>query len=109
MKVVVAMILIFTLYEACADQIQVSYMSRSPDFYKRYDLKTSLNQKVVLDCQSFIQGLLCGELGEGVIMLQEWECEELIIDMKKSHSRRKKHCLEVDFDRSVLDSQATCL
>lgn len=108
MKTVIAMILVFALFDATAAEVVVSKMSRTPGYTDRYDLKTSLDEKVVLDCQSFIQGLLFGENGESGVMLQEWECDELIVDMKKSLSRRKTHCLEVDVERSVLEAQHTC-
>ncbi len=108
MKTVIAMILMFALYDASAVEIKVNRMKRVPGYSERYDLKTSLDEKIVLDCQSFIQGLLFGPLGEGVIMLQEWECQELQPEMKKSFRSLKKHCLEVDFDRSVLDTQQAC-
>ena len=109
MKMVIAMILVLALYDASAMEIKVHHLQRTSGYYARFDLKTSLDEKVVLDCQSFVQGLFFGPVGEGVIMLQEWECAELMNDMKQSIHRFKKHCLEVDFDRSVLDSQKTCL
>lgn len=108
MKTVFAMILMLALYEASAAEVVVNKMTRAEGYSDRYDLKTSLDEKVVLDCQSFIQGLLFGENGDSAVMLQEWECDELIVDMKKSLSKRKTHCLEVDVERSVLDSQHTC-
>ena len=108
MKTIFAMILVFALYDASALEIKVNRMNRSSGYSERYDLKTSFDDKVVLDCQSFIQGLLFGQVGERVIMLQEWECQELIGDMKKSFSTFKKHCLEVDQERNVMDSHHTC-
>jgi len=108
MKTLVAMILILALYDASALEIKVKRMNRTPGYSQRYDLKTSLDEKVVLDCQSFVQGLLFGPIGEGLIMLQEWECQELMGDMKKSVHGLKQHCLEIDFDRSILDNQQTC-
>lgn len=108
MKTVIAAILILAIYDVSALEIQVKRMNRTPGYSERFDLNTTLDEKVVLDCQSFIQGLLFGQTGESVVMLQEWECDELIVDMKKSMSRMKKHCLEVDRDRSVMDSQHTC-
>ncbi len=109
MKTIVAMILMLALYDASALEIKVNRMHRASGYTARFDLKTSSDQKVVLDCQSFVQGLFFGPVGEGVIMLQEWECEELMTDMKQSIHKFKDHCLEVDFDRSVLDAQKTCL
>jgi hypothetical protein len=108
MKTIVAMILLLSLFDASALEIKVNRMQRVSGYYGRFDLKTSLEEKVVLDCQSFIQGLFFGPVGENVIMLQEWECAELMNDMKQSVHKFKKHCLEIDFDRSVLDTQKTC-
>ena len=108
MKNVIAIILVLALYDATAEEIKVHRMERTAGYTLRYDLKTSLDEKVVLDCQSFVQGLLFGPLGEGVVMLQEWECQELMVDMKKSVHQFKKHCLDIDQDRNVLDSQKTC-
>jgi hypothetical protein len=108
MKTVFALILVFALFDATALEIQVSRMKKISGYSERYDLKTSLDEKVVLDCQSFIQGLLFGPVGESAIMLEEWQCDELTQEMKKSMSQFKKHCLEVDRDRAVLDSQHAC-
>lgn len=108
MKMIFSIILLLALFDATALEIKVNRMQKASGYYAKFDLKTSLDEKVVLDCQSFIQGLFFGPLGEGVIMLQEWECTELMNDMKQSVYAFKKHCLEVDFDRSILDSQKTC-
>ena len=108
MKTIVAMILLLSLFDASALEFKVNRMQRASGYYARFDLKTSLEEKVVLDCQSFIQGLFFGSVGEGVIMLQEWECAELMNDMKQSIHKFKKHCIDVDYDRGVLDSQHSC-
>jgi hypothetical protein len=108
MKTIFAMILVFALYDASASEFKVQRMQKTSGYTGRFDLKTSLEEKVVLDCQSFVQGLFFGPLGEGVIMLQEWECAELMNDMKQSIHKFKKHCIDVDHDRGVLDSQHTC-
>lgn len=108
MKTVFAMILMMALYDASATEIKVSSMKRSQGYDRRYDLTTNFDQKLTVDCQSFIQGLLFGPLGESAIMLQEWECDELVQDMKSSHLHFKKHCIEVDLEESLLVSQQTC-
>ena len=109
MKSVIALILVLNLIEALALEVQVSGMNNVQDFESRFDLVSPHPQKVVLDCQSFVQGLFFGPVGEEeIIMLEEWECEELMGDMKKTIDQKEKHCLEVDFDRSVLDQQKSC-
>jgi hypothetical protein len=109
MKTVFMLILAFALFDATAIEIEVSRMKKVAGYTDRYDLRTSLDEKVVLDCQSFIQGLLFGPLGDSAIMLEEWQCDELTQEMKKSFNQFKKHCLEIDRERAVLDSQQTCL
>lgn len=109
MKTIAAMILMFALYDASAVEVKVTRMSRESGYSERFELKTSMDEKVVLDCQSFIQGILVGPVGESAIMLQEWECEELMHDMKKSLQKLKAHCIEIDFERNVMDAQGTCL
>jgi len=109
MKTIVLMILMLALYDASAEEVKVTRMSRVSGYTERFELKTSIDEKVMLDCQSFIQGILMGPMGETAIMLQEWECEELMHDMKKSLQKRQPHCLEIDFDRNIMDTQGTCL
>lgn len=108
MKTVFAMILMLVLNDASAFEVKVSRMKKVSGYTQRYDLKNSLNEKVFLDCQSFVQGLEFGAPGENVVMLAEWECDELIVDMKASHSQFKKHCLEIDPENSVLESHGSC-
>jgi hypothetical protein len=108
MKTIFAMILMMALYDASAVEIKVSKMSRSQGYDRRYDIKSNFGQKLTVDCQSFIQGVLIGPLGENAIMLPEWECEELVQDMKSSFNHLKKHCLEIDLEESLLVSQQTC-
>ena len=108
MKTIFAMILMMALYDASAMEIKVSKMGRSQGYDRRYEIKSNFDQKLAVDCQSFVQGILIGPLGETAIMLQEWECEELVQDMKTSLRQFKKHCLEVDLEQSLLVSQQTC-
>ena len=108
MKMVFAMILMMALYDASAVEIKVSRMNRTQGYSERFELKTTFDEKITLDCQSFIQGLLFGANGENAIMLDEMECDELIQDMKSSHLHLKKHCLEVDMEQSLLVAQQTC-
>ena len=108
MKAILALILVLALYDASALDLKVSRMKREQGYAERYNLVTNLDHKVVLDCQSFIQGLLFGPLGESAVMLEEWECDELTQDMKKSMSKFKQHCVVIDPDRGVVDSHQTC-
>ncbi len=108
MKTLFALILLASLIEARADEVRVSRMDVTDGYDARYDLKTSLNEKVVLDCQSFVQGLLLGEVGESVILMEESECQQLMGDMGSSFYNSKQHCLELNFQDSVMVKQETC-
>lgn len=92
-----------------AAEIRVSHMTLSTGFDFRYNLTTSIKDPVILDCQSFIQGLFIGASGaEQTILMAEWECEELVSEMNESLGRKEKHCLEVDTDRGELTSHQSC-
>lgn len=108
MKMVFAMILVMALYDAQAFEVRVSRMTKIPGYSERFHLKNTINIQAALDCQSFVQGLEFGGPGESVIMLAEWECDELMAAMKFSHSHLKKHCLEINSENSVLERHGTC-
>lgn len=109
MKMLTMIVLFFSLFEAHALEFSVSEMKRSPGFDERYDLQTTLSEELALDCQSFIQGLLFGPSGESAIMMQEWECDELVLEIEKSQGQAKSHCLVVDEVRGTLVKHETCL
>lgn len=96
----------FTIQSA---EVRVTHMQLVPEYDTRYNLTTNLEQKVVLDCQSFIQGLFLGESGvEQTVMLEEWECAELGERMADSHRLKRSHCLDLDVDRLTLNSHQGC-
>lgn len=108
MKAVLTFFFLLFMLNAEALEIKVKRMSLDSGYHNRYKLTTNLDEKIVLDCQSFVQGLLFGELGETGILLDEWECAEVIQEMKASLRRFKKYCLEVDLERGVLDYHEKC-
>jgi hypothetical protein len=109
MKKLTVLIFLLGLLDVSAIEIQVSDMQRTTELEGRFDLLTSRPEKVVLDCQSFLQGLFFGPVGEEtVVLLEEWECEQLMVDMKISTDQKQKHCLEIDFDRLLLEQQRSC-
>lgn len=108
MKMGLTIVFLTLLNTAAAYEIQVGRMKKSAGYSERYDLKSTHSEKVVLDCQSFVQGLLFGPVGETALMLQEWECDDLITEMKKSHRSFKRHCLQLDLEQSVLESHGIC-
>jgi hypothetical protein len=109
MKNISVLIFLLGFINAMAVEVEVSDMEVSAELEGRFDLETNHPQKVVLDCQSFIQGLFFGERGgEQVIMLEESECQQLVEDMHEGIGQYQRHCLEVDFDSSILQSQGRC-
>ena len=108
MKLSLTVVFLTLLNSAFAFEIKVSRMKKSAGYSERYELKSTHTEKVVLDCQSFVQGLLFGPFGETALMLQEWECDDLVTELKKSHRSFRSHCLEVDLEGSVLVSHQTC-
>ena len=109
MKLGLTIVFLTLMNAASAYEIRVSRMKKSEGYSERYDLQSSHSENVVLDCQSFVQGLLFGPVGETALMLQEWECGDLINEMKKSHRSLQGHCLQVDLEHSVLESHEACL
>ena len=106
-KVLLLICCLFSL-QLSAFELKVSKMNKT-DLPLKWNLETNIEEKVTLDCQSFIQGILFGQFGEDAIMLNVWECDELKEGMKKSLGKRKQHCLVIDTDRNLIESHQTCL
>jgi len=94
---------IFTLLILCAglntfpEEIKVSQMSPDGEMDRSFVLRTNLPDKVVLDCQSFIQGLRIGEQEHAIFFIMDAEeCEALQNRVHGSLKRSLLHCLDVD-------------
>lgn len=97
MKFVIGLILVLCFFDVHAVEVKVKKMSLESGFHHRHNLKTSFPEKMVLDCQSFVQGLTVGEYpGETFFMLEPDECEALQDRMKSSLSKFQKHCLDLE-------------
>jgi hypothetical protein len=106
MKKLFGLALLLSFAHIQADEIRVKKMSRDGELERSFVLTTNLSQKVVLDCQSFIQGLRIGEFEEAyTFLLDPWECEELYNRMRKSISKRQQHCIDVEDE---IRSDRTC-
>lgn len=82
-----------------ADIIKVKGVKADGELERSLVLTTNLPEKVVLDCQSFIQGLRFGEGADAtVLMMEEWECGELQGRVKNSVRRFQKHCIDIEAD-----------
>ena len=94
MKTILAAVLLLNL--AHATEVRVSRMNRILSMDRQFVLKTNVPEKVVLDCQSFIQGLHVG--ADANFILDPDECEGLYLRIRESHKRFQKHCLEIEED-----------
>ncbi len=89
-----------------AEDIRVKKMTKDPPLDRSFILQTNLTEKVVIDCQSFIQGLRIGEGGAAqVYLLDPDDCEALQGRMRTSLRKFQHHCLDVD---SEIRSDWTC-
>ncbi|MFP5384742.1 MAG: hypothetical protein ACLGHN_01595 [Bacteriovoracia bacterium] len=106
MKKLFGLALLLSFSHAFADEIRVSRMKQDGDLERSFVLTTNISQKVVLDCQSFIQGLRIGEFEEAyTYLLDPWECEELQDRVKSSLRKRQQHCIDV---ANEIRSDRTC-
>lgn len=76
-----------------AEELKVSNMKNTPGMDRSFVLKTKLPQKVVLDCQSFIQGL---SIGEQLYMMDASHCESVAKNMMDSFKSSRSHCIDVE-------------
>lgn len=103
---VFGLILVLVAMETQATEIQVKKMLRDGDLDRSFVLKTNLTEKVVLDCQSFIQGLRIGEYeNANTFMLGPDDCEALQARVRLSLKKFQNHCIEVEEE---IRSDYTC-
>lgn len=99
MKYFFGLMLSLTLFNTYAGEIRVKRMTRDRNLERSFNLTTNLTDVVVLDCQSFIQGLRIGEKENAVMfMLDAYECESMYERMNKSLRRFQNHCIDVEED-----------
>ncbi len=99
MKTIIGSILLLASFTTFAGEIRIKKMTRDADLERSYVLTTNLSEKVVLDCQSFIQGLRIGEFESAyTFMMDPWECEELQDRVKSSLRKFQNHCIDVEED-----------
>ena len=99
MKTIVTFFIISFSLSSWAEEIRVSKMSKDGELERSFVLKTNLKEKVVIDCQSFIQGLRIGEFEAAfTYLLEPEECEGLQNRIRTSLKRFQKHCIDVQDD-----------
>ncbi len=89
-----------------ADVLTVASMKNEPQMDRSFFLKTQLSDKVLLDCQSFLQGIYIGPRDGGAFyMMEPDECESLYHRIRASHRKFKKHCIEIE---EAVNSDEAC-
>jgi hypothetical protein len=98
--------LVLVSFSIFSEEIRVKKMTKDGELERSFVLKTNLQEKVVLDCQSFIQGLRIGEYEQAtVFMLDPESCTDLQNRIRLSLRKYRHHCIEVESD---IRSDETC-
>ncbi|WP_408096935.1 hypothetical protein ACJVC5_18015 [Peredibacter sp. HCB2-198] len=99
MKYIFGAFLGLSLLQAIAGEIRVKKMVKDGELERSFILQTNLQEKVVIDCQSFIQGLRIGEYENAFFyMMDPNECESLQGRIRGSLRKLQQHCIDVDQD-----------
>lgn len=99
MKIMTGLMLLVSLLSVQAGEIRVQKMLKDGDLERSFVLKTNLKEKVVIDCQSFIQGLRLGEYERAfTYMMDSEECDSLQNRIRLSLRKFSNHCIDVDQD-----------
>lgn len=99
MKYLLGLILTLSFFELHAFEVEVRKMSRDGELERSYVLTTNVQDKVVLDCQSFIQGLRIGEYEAAYTYLMDPDdCDALTSRIRSSIRKLKKHCIDIEDD-----------
>ena len=88
---------------AFAVELKVTGYEQDGDLERSFVLETSFPERVVLDCQSFVQSLSLG--GNHVVILDPEECQGLQERIYTSLINSVSHCIEID---DQLRSDASC-
>jgi hypothetical protein len=99
MKYLTALVFIFCLFDVKATEIKVRKMLKDGDLERSHVLATNLKEKVVLDCQSFIQGLRIGVYEQAFTFLMDpQDCDDLTLRIRSSLRKFRNHCIDVEED-----------
>lgn len=106
MKQILILVLSCASFSLLGSEIRVQKMQREEGMERSFLLHTNISEFVVLDCQSFIQGLRIGEQENAhTFLLDPFECENLHKRIKSSLRRLQHHCIDVEDD---IRSDRTC-
>jgi hypothetical protein len=105
MKFIIASLL-FASLSAFSEEVRVKKMVKDGDLERSFVLKTNLQEKVVLDCQSFIQGFRIGEYEDAIVFMMDPDgCTDLQQRIRNSLRKFKQHCIVIEND---IKSDETC-
>jgi hypothetical protein len=86
-------LIIFSIH---AGEVKINKMVKQSGMSRSFELKTNLSRKVIMDCQSFIQGIRIGEFqNEQLYLLDPDACEGMHYRIKTSLKRGMKHCVDL--------------
>lgn len=92
-----ALLVLMLSFPLMADVLKVSSMKGEPQMDRSFFLRTQLSDKVLLDCQSFLQGIYIGPRNGGhFFMMEPDECEGLYHRINGSLKKWKKHCIQIE-------------
>lgn len=77
-----------------AVDLKVTSWAMDGDLERSFVLETAFPERVVLDCQSFVQGLYLGR--DHQVILHPEECQGLQERIHTSLVNSEPHCIEVD-------------
>ncbi len=101
-----ALMLFMLSFPLMADVLTVSSMKKEPQMDRSFFLRTQLEDKVLLDCQSFLQGIYIGPRNGGAFfMMEPDECATLYNRIRSSHRKFKKHCIDIE---DAVNSDESC-
>jgi hypothetical protein len=101
-----ALLFLLVSFPLMADVLTVSGMKGEPNMERSFFLKTQLEDPVLLDCQSFLQGIYIGPRNGGAFfMMEPPECEALYNHIRGSLRKFKKHCIDIE---DAVNSDESC-
>ncbi len=101
-----ALLALLLSFPLMADVLTVTGMKGEPGMHQSFYLKTQLEEKVLLDCQSFMNGIYIGPRAGGLFfMLDSSECQSLYEKIRGSLKKHKKHCIDIE---DAVNSDETC-
>jgi hypothetical protein len=99
MKHILILLILCGTFHSFGEEIKVSKMSPDGDMDRSFVLRTNLPDTVVLDCQSFIQGLRIGDKEDAIIYIMDsQDCESMLLRVEGSLKKSLFHCIDVEED-----------